>query len=66
MITLQNYPEIMTADEVCEILNISKNHCLKLLNEKNIKGFKVKEKSWAWKITRPALIQYLSGFRKMT
>ncbi|MCR5323518.1 MAG: helix-turn-helix domain-containing protein [Lachnospiraceae bacterium] len=28
MITLQNYPEIMTADEVCEILNISKTTVL--------------------------------------
>ena len=55
------YPDIMTTDDVCEILNISKNHCLNLLRSNSLKGFKISGKSRIWKITKPAIIQFISG-----
>ncbi len=58
---LNMYPDIMNTDDVCEILSISKNHCLALLRRKKLKGFKMNEKSREWKITKPAIIQFMTG-----
>ncbi len=61
MNSFNSYPDILNTDDVCEILNISKPHCLKLLNAHAIKGFKVTDQSKVWKITKPAIIQFLLG-----
>ena len=54
------YPDIMSTDDVCEILNISKHHCLDLLKSGLLKGFKVNN-SRIWKITKPALQEYIKN-----
>lgn len=53
----RNIPDIMTAEDVCNILNISMNHCLHLLRTGQIKGFKIND-SRAWRITKIALYDY--------
>lgn len=58
--TIYNYPDIMTSDDICSILNISKNHCLYLLKSQQIKGFKINN-SRAWRITKPALREFLKS-----
>lgn len=50
-------PDIMTAEDVSEILNISMNHCFSLLRSGQIKGFKIND-SRAWRITKKALYDY--------
>jgi len=50
-------PDIMTAEDVCSILNISMNHCFHLLRTGQIKGFKINA-SRAWRITKRALYDY--------
>lgn len=59
MITSKHYyNDIMTTDEACEYLNISMPHLLNLLRTQKIKGFKI-NKSRAWRITKPAIKEYL-------
>lgn len=58
MIYKTNYPDIMTTEDLSNVLNISKNHCLSLLNTGTIKGFKI-NKSRSWRITKVALNEYL-------
>lgn len=57
-----SYPDILSTDEVCEILNISKSHCLLLLKSGKLKGFKVNN-SRVWKVCKPALNEYISKAR---
>lgn len=54
------YPDVMNTNDVCEILNISKNHCLMLLNSNKLKGFKINN-SRAWRVTGPALEEFISN-----
>lgn len=59
MITFDmNYPDIMTTNDVCDYLHISKPTCLKLLNEGRIKGFKLNN-SRSWRVCKPLLRQYV-------
>ena len=54
---LENYNEVLKADEVCEILSIGKNTFYKLLNSGDIAGYRVGKN---WRITRLALINYIN------
>ena len=58
IMNLYNYPDILTTDEVCEILCISKSNCLKLLNAGAIKAFKINN-SKIWKVPKKALIEFI-------
>ncbi len=52
-----NYPDILSIKEVCELLKIGKNQVYQLLNTGELKGFKVGSKSW--KIPRESIDDYI-------
>lgn len=53
---LKDYPEILTIQELCEVLNIGKNTAYSLLQAKQIKGFKIGSN---WKIPKIAIEDYI-------
>ena len=53
---LEQYNEILTLDEMCEILNIGKNTAYRLLNSKEVKGFKI---GHVWKIPKSFIQSYI-------
>ncbi len=53
---LEQYDEIITIDELCEILLIGKNLAYRLLTEEKIKAFRIGKK---WKIPREAVREYI-------
>ena len=53
---LENYNEILKPTEVCEILRIGKNTLYKLLDTKELIGYKSGKN---WRITKRSLINYI-------
>ena len=53
---LNQYQDILTAEEVSEILMIGMNRTYELLNQGAMKGFRIGKK---WKIPRDAVIEYI-------
>ena len=53
---LEQYNDILTIDELCEILKIGRNRAYKLLETGEIKGFRLGR---LWKISKLALQEYL-------
>ncbi len=51
-------PDIIDTDQLCAILNVSKNYALSMLRRGEIKGFRI-NKSKIWKISNVALKQYI-------
>ena len=61
-----NYPDILTTEQACEIMNMSRNTLYELLRSKDIKAFQVNR---IWKIPREAVEEYCrrqSGLYKNT
>ena len=58
---LDEYRDIISIEELCEILIIGKNSAYKLLNEKKISAFRIGNR---WKIPKTSLISYLSSHEK--
>ncbi|MGN1193482.1 MAG: helix-turn-helix domain-containing protein [Dorea sp.] len=54
---LEMYNDVLTPDDVCEILLISKNRLYQLLNAKVLIGYR---EGSHWRITKQAVINYLS------
>lgn len=54
---MNQYPDILTIEEVMDILLIGRNQCYELLNSGRLHGFKVGIKTW--KIPRDAVIYFL-------
>jgi len=54
---LENYNEVLSTDEVCEILFIGKNTLYKLLKSKQLIGYRIGKN---WKITRQAVINFIN------
>jgi len=54
---LDAYGDIITINELCEILMIGKNAAYRLLNDGSIKAFRIGNR---WKITKSAVIKYIS------
>ena len=52
----EQIPEIMTLRECCAILKVGKNTMLKLLNDKQIEGFRVGNR---WKVTKEAVVEFI-------
>lgn len=50
------YPDIMSVDQLCEAFQIGKNTAYELLNSGQIKGIKMGN---IWKIPRQNLIDYV-------
>ena len=53
----EQYPDILTVEEVCEALRMGYNAVYDLLNDGKLKAYK---NGRVWRITKPALIQYVS------
>lgn len=51
------YPDILTVEEACEALRMGYNAVYDLLNEGKLKAYK---NGRVWRITKQALIQYVS------
>lgn len=53
---LNQYDEIITIDELCDILMIGKNLAYRLLTEKTIKAFRIGKK---WKIPKSSVEKFI-------
>lgn len=53
---LNQYSDIITIDELCEILMIGKNCAYRLLTENKIKAFRIGKK---WKIPKSSVADYI-------
>ena len=53
----EQYPDILTVEEACEALRMGYNAMYDLLNEGKLKAYK---NGRVWRITKQALIQYVS------
>ena len=53
----EQYPDILTVEEACEALRMGFNAVYDLLNEGKLKAYK---NGRVWRITKQALIQYVS------
>lgn len=54
---LEQYNELLTIDELCEVLMIGKNLAYRLLAEQKIKAFRIGKK---WKIPKVSVESFLS------
>lgn len=52
----ENYVEIITIDEMCELLMIGRTTAYKLLNSNEIKAFRIGK---IWKISKASVEQYI-------
>lgn len=59
---LDNYNDILSLEDICEILNIGKNTAYNLLQRQIIKGFKI---GHVWKISREALKNYIENISNL-
>lgn len=57
---LEQYPDILTAEELCEVLNIGANAAYQLLNDGTIPAFRIGRR---WKIPKEAVQQYIRRWR---
>ena len=53
----EQYPDILTVEEACEALRMGYNAVYDLLNEGKLKAY---NNGRVWRITKQALIQYVS------
>ncbi len=53
---IEQYSEILSIEELCEILAIGKNVAYRLLSEKEIKAFKIGKK---WKIPKNSVKNFI-------
>ena len=53
---LENYDDILTAEEACEALRIGKNALYELLQNKALKGYR---NGRVWKIPKQGVIEYI-------
>ena len=53
---LDTYNDLITVDELCDILAIGKNTAYRLLNDKRIKAFRIGR---TWKISRQAVTDFI-------
>lgn len=58
-----NYDDMITIDELCEMLSIGRNTAYHLLNTNKIKAFKIGR---IWKIPRDAVTEYVLRKSKLT
>ena len=60
----EEYGDMLSIDDVMEMLGIGRNSVYELLNIGELKGFRIKGK---WKITKRVVVEYItvkSGFSK--
>lgn len=55
---LKNYDDVLTVDQMMEILYIGRNTAYKLLKSGSIKAFRIGR---SWRISRNSLEKFISG-----
>ncbi|MBQ7883095.1 MAG: helix-turn-helix domain-containing protein [Phascolarctobacterium sp.] len=60
---LNEYSEILTVEDVMEILNIGKNAAYDLFRSGEIKCFRLKNR---WKVPKQAVIDYINNQSKLS
>ena len=60
---LNEYSEILTVEDVMEILNIGKNAAYDLFRSGDIKCFRLKNR---WKVPKQAVIDYINNQSKLS
>ena len=63
LIMLNEYSEILTVEDVMEILNIGKNAAYDLFRSGDIKCFRLKNR---WKVPKQAIIDYINNQSKLS
>ena len=63
IIMLNEYSEILTVEDVMEILNIGKNAAYDLFRSGEIKCFRLKNR---WKVPKQAVIDYINNQSKLS
>lgn len=53
---LNEFEDVLTVDELCEVLKIGKNAAYRLLKEGKVKGFRIGR---IWKISKRSLMNYI-------
>lgn len=54
---MNGYGDILTLEDICEILNIGKNTAYSMLNNKELQGFKI---GHVWKIPKSSVESYIN------
>ncbi|MBQ9762802.1 MAG: helix-turn-helix domain-containing protein [Phascolarctobacterium sp.] len=60
---LNEYSEILTVEDVMEILNIGKNAAYDLFRNGEIKCFRLKNR---WKVPKQAVVDYINNQSKLS
>lgn len=60
---LNEYSEILTVEDVMEVLNIGKNAAYDLFRSGEIKCFRLKNR---WKVPKQAVIDYINNQSKLS
>lgn len=55
---LNQYDDILTVEEVCDILMIGRNRAYELLNKGELKGFRIGKRSW--RIPKDRVQEYIN------
>ena len=63
LIMLNEYSEILTVEDVLEVLNIGKNAAYDLFRSGEIKCFRLKNR---WKVPKQAVIDYINNQSKLS
>lgn len=58
--SLEQSPEILTVDDLCEVLAIGANAAYQLLNDGSIPAFRIGRR---WKIPKEAVRQYINQWK---
>ena len=58
---LAQYSDVLTVEELCEVLNIGANAAYNLLNKKEILAFRIGRK---WKIPKESVIAYIGQWKQ--
>lgn len=59
--TLEQYPDILSVEELCEVLNVGANAAYELLNKSTIPAFRIGRR---WKIPKEAVAQYIGRWKE--
>ena len=57
---LEQYPDILTVEELCNVLNIGANAAYELLNQEIAPAFRIGRR---WKIPKESVISYIGSWK---
>lgn len=57
---LEQYPEILTVEQLCEVLGVGANTAYQMLHDGTISAFRIGRR---WKIPRESVCKYISQWK---